>query len=309
MKANRLGRLVVVVAILGGVSSARAAPLGTEFMYQGQLKEGGAPLDGTADFQFTLWDSAGSGNPPTGGTQVGVVQAINALPVTAGLFSVTLNGANEFGGNAFNGNARWLQIAVRSPAGGGGFTTLAPRQPLTATPHTLFALNADRLDGLDSTAFLQSVPNPLTLSGTNATHIIRGENASTTSGAAGILGMANAATGTTSGVYGESVSTSGRAVYPHFSPSVASRCWLSRKQRLVAGCVGNAAGGGRLRRVRRSGGGGKCPLWSSKTPIGADRVRGSLSTCTLQRLRESPAHSAPQGNRANTDQVLIDPLE
>jgi len=31
---------------------------------------------------------------------------------------------------------------VRSPAGGGVFTTLAPRQPLTATPHTLFALNA-----------------------------------------------------------------------------------------------------------------------------------------------------------------------
>ncbi|MFH1109114.1 MAG: hypothetical protein V1790_07970, partial [Planctomycetota bacterium] len=49
-------------------------------------------------------------------------------------------------------------------------------------------------------------------------------------------------------------------INPHFSPSVASRCWLSRKQRLVAGCVGNAAGGGRLRRVRRSGGGGECPL-------------------------------------------------
>ncbi|MEK7717059.1 MAG: hypothetical protein AAB322_04820, partial [Pseudomonadota bacterium] len=124
--------LVAVAPSLG------ETPLTTAFTYQGQLKQGGAPFDGTADFQFTLWDAAGSGNPPTGGTQVGGVQAINALPVTAGLFTVALNAGGEFGANAFNGSARWLQVAVRSPAGGGGsFTTLAPRQPLTPTPHAL----------------------------------------------------------------------------------------------------------------------------------------------------------------------------
>jgi hypothetical protein len=69
------------------------------------------------------------------------VQAINALPVTAGRFTAALNDGGEFGGNAFNGNARWLQVAVRAPAGGGGFTTLAPRQPMNATPYALFALS------------------------------------------------------------------------------------------------------------------------------------------------------------------------
>jgi len=39
-----------------------------------------------------------------------------------GLFTAELNSAGEFGPNAFNGAARWLEIAVRSPAGGGGFT-------------------------------------------------------------------------------------------------------------------------------------------------------------------------------------------
>lgn len=205
-----IGSLIALVAV---APSRGETPLGTAFTYQGQLKEGGAPLEGTADFEFTLWDAAGSGNPPTGGAQIGGMQAISAVQVTSGLFTAALNSASEFGVNAFNGNARWVQIAVRSPASDGLFTTLAPRQPLTAAPHALLALNADRLDGLDSAAFLQSVPNPLTLSGTNATHIIRGENTSTANDAVGIFGLSSAASGNTYGLSGESNSTSGRGVY------------------------------------------------------------------------------------------------
>jgi len=73
-------------------------------------------------------------------------------------------------------------------------------------------LNADLLDGLDSTAFLQSIPVPLTLSGTNTTHIIRGENASQTSGASGVFGETTGGFGLTSGLLGRSVSQSGRGV-------------------------------------------------------------------------------------------------
>ncbi|HRI44204.1 MAG TPA: hypothetical protein PLL78_03175 [Fimbriimonadaceae bacterium] len=77
----------------------------------------------------------------------------------------------------------------------------------------LTGVNADLLDGLDSTAFLQSVPLPLTLSGTNGTHIIRGENASTTNNSSGVFGYASAATGTTYGVYGRTNSPDGFAGY------------------------------------------------------------------------------------------------
>ncbi len=76
----------------------------------------------------------------------------------------------------------------------------------------LTGVNANLLDGLDSTAFLQSIPVPLTLSGTSATHIIRGENASTAGGSYGVLGYATASTGSSYGVYGLSSSTSGLGV-------------------------------------------------------------------------------------------------
>jgi len=127
---------IVVVWIVPTASPA-AAPLGTGFTYQGRLKSAGAPLTGTADFQFSLWDAAGTGSPPTGGNQVGATQAVNSVAVTGGLFTVQLNGGGEFGANALNGDARWLQIAVRSPAGSGSYTILAPRQSLTATPYAL----------------------------------------------------------------------------------------------------------------------------------------------------------------------------
>ena len=93
------------------------------------------------------------------------MQAINALQVTAGLFTVALNAGGEFGANAFSGNARWLQIAVRSPAGGGGFTTLAPRQPLTAAPHALFALNAATATNATSATMAASATNATQLNG------------------------------------------------------------------------------------------------------------------------------------------------
>ena len=102
---------------------------------------------------------------------------------------------------------------------GGKTFSLAPLfnasgSPFSVTNAALVAnLNADLLDGLNSTAFLQSIPVPLTLSGTSATHIIRGQNTSTATGAMGVFGWVGAGTGSTYGVYGQSASTSGRGVY------------------------------------------------------------------------------------------------
>jgi hypothetical protein len=55
--------------------------------------------------------------------------------VTNGLFTTTL----DFG-NQFPGAGRWLEIGVRTNAGGtGNFTTLSPRQLLTAAPYSIMS--------------------------------------------------------------------------------------------------------------------------------------------------------------------------
>lgn len=100
-------------------------PLGTDFTYQGRLRASGMPAVANADFQFALFDAVVAGG------QIGATLARDNVGVTDGLFTVSL----DFGAAAFNGEARWIEIQVRSPAGTGGFTTLTPRQPLTATPY------------------------------------------------------------------------------------------------------------------------------------------------------------------------------
>ena len=133
--------------------AAPQTPLGTGFTYQGQLKNVGGPVNSVCDMQFSLWDAAGSGSPPTGGAQMGITQTL-AVTVTSGLFTTVLNGGNEFGSNAFTGEARWLQIAVRCPGGSGAYTTLSPRQALTATPYALSLMPNATINGLNNTGNL-----------------------------------------------------------------------------------------------------------------------------------------------------------
>jgi hypothetical protein len=100
---------------------------GSAFTYQGRLTSGGAPVNGPCDFQFSLFDAASAG------TQIGSTQPATNVSVMNGLFTVAI----DFGGGAFNGAARWLEIGVRCPAGSGSYTTLSPRQALHAAPYAL----------------------------------------------------------------------------------------------------------------------------------------------------------------------------
>jgi hypothetical protein len=107
-------------------------PVGTAFTYQGRLTEAEAPANGSYDLEFKLFDAA------SGGSQVGSTVTLGSVGVTNGLFTASL----DFGTGVFAGNRRWLQMGVRPGGTGGAFTTLVPRQELTAGPNAIFALAA-----------------------------------------------------------------------------------------------------------------------------------------------------------------------
>ncbi len=110
--------------------SAWAAPLSTAFTYQGVVESNGQLADGLYDFEFRLFDAASDG------AQIGSTVSQEDVAVEKGLLTTTL----DFGGVAFTGQGRWLAIALRPGNSTGVYTTLAPRQPLLATPYALYAL-------------------------------------------------------------------------------------------------------------------------------------------------------------------------
>ena len=148
MKALCSPIVPIVVLLVAGSDVRAQAPVGTAFTYQGRLNSSGQPYTGSADMQFTLYDAAAGGHIVAGPYASGNVQ------VKDGLFTTTV----DFGAEAFNGEARWLQIGVVTPAGGGDYIPLSPRQAIQPTPyalkvpgidgHSLNAADGDPIDAL-----------------------------------------------------------------------------------------------------------------------------------------------------------------
>ncbi len=105
--------------------TAQAQPI----IYQGMLKEGGVPANGTYDFRFRLYDA------PVAGLQVGVDALVDNQSVHNGLFTVELT----FGGGIWTGAYRYLEIAVRPGTSTDPFTVLIPRVPIATVPYSYFA--------------------------------------------------------------------------------------------------------------------------------------------------------------------------
>src|SRR5437879_2303918 len=120
--------LALLLAFLNGALLSAQAQ-GTAFTYQGRLNDNGSPAAGSYDLLLTIYDSAS--NP---GTVIAGPQTNAATAVTEGLFTITL----DLGASVFTGPPRWLEIGVRTNRGA-GFTTLSPRQPLTAAPYAVLA--------------------------------------------------------------------------------------------------------------------------------------------------------------------------
>ena len=127
-------KLMVSLLLLLAAASG-AGGQGTAFTYQGKLSDGGNPATGNYDFQFKLFDTVTVGT----GTQQGSAVTVSSVTVANGIFTVQL----DFGAcpSCFNGAARFLEIAVK-PTSAETFTTLGPRQPITANPYAFRSLNA-----------------------------------------------------------------------------------------------------------------------------------------------------------------------
>jgi hypothetical protein len=132
---TKLHRSLIALALLAlstfdsQFSTAKAQ--GTAFTYQGRLNAGGSPANGSYDMTFSLFGAS------TGGRQAGNTLTYTAVGVTNGLFTATL----DFGAGVFTGANLWLDISVRTN-GGGAFSELVPRQPLTPAPYALYSPNA-----------------------------------------------------------------------------------------------------------------------------------------------------------------------
>ncbi len=204
MKARLIISVIVGIALLCGMvrstlpgAAQDAAPadsaqvdgrLGSGFSYQGRLTQGSSPVSAVCDFEFTLWDAV------SGGAQQGARQTASSVAVSQGIFTVP---SVDFGSRQFMGDSRWLEIGVRCPSGSGLFTTLSPRQALSATPYALSLQPGADITGnvLDSGADTAV----LTVANTNS--------ALSPDGAYGVLGSTASPTG--AGVKGTSTAGAG----------------------------------------------------------------------------------------------------
>ena len=117
-----------ILILMGLVScAAQAVDVGSQFSYQGELKESGSTADGQYDFQFKLYDAEANG------TQVQSTEFRDDVDVEEGLFKVDL----DFSDLPFFGEDRWLQIEVRDGSSNGAFTVLTPRQRINAVPYSI----------------------------------------------------------------------------------------------------------------------------------------------------------------------------
>jgi hypothetical protein len=131
--------LVLILAVIGTIGMLRAnGDVNTgEFLYQGQLKKDGVPINDTCDFVFSLWTDPVSTLPAD---QVGPELAFDgqdpnppSINVTNGLFSALL----DFGPMAFTDDPRWIEVSVACPAGPSAYTTLSPRDLVAGAPYSI----------------------------------------------------------------------------------------------------------------------------------------------------------------------------
>ncbi|MBE0537553.1 MAG: phage tail protein [Phycisphaerae bacterium] len=124
-------RLLAALCLLALTAGSLSA-----FTYQGRLHDQGDSAQGDYDMYFSLYDS------PVKGKRVAETIELPEVPVTHGYFTVEL----EFDASVFNGQPRWLHIAIRRSGSGLSPQAVLPRQKISPTPQALHAGVADRIE-------------------------------------------------------------------------------------------------------------------------------------------------------------------
>jgi hypothetical protein len=147
MIGNRKLNIVMTLfsVVLLCCASVAQATVPEEISYQGQLTDAvGAPLEGTYDVWFYLYDA------PSGGILLWDEQ--QSVVVTDGIYNVQLGAVSPLEVTVFSGNTVYLEVVIYNPATT-TWETLAPRQQLTSTAYAFQAENAQSLEGYGSADF------------------------------------------------------------------------------------------------------------------------------------------------------------
>lgn len=151
------------------------------FSFQGVVRDAsGQPISTPTDMEFRLFH-----HPTSDLVQVGPTISASEVPVDKGVFTREL----DFG-DVFKGEARWLEVRVRNPAGSGAFTTILPRTLITTAPYASHALRA--------TSATQATEAQFATYATNAGIATTATNAASSpwSGLTGQAGVTSASIGT-----------------------------------------------------------------------------------------------------------------
>lgn len=170
-----LSRLLAAVFLFA--AALNLAAQGTAISYQGRLNVSGTPANTNYNFRFAVFDA------PTNGNRISIWLTNAAVPVSNGLFTVTLNfGPGVFNGTD-NGSNDWLDIGVCA-MGLTNFTDLTPRQPILPVPYALFATSASNLLGTLLATQLAGTVSSALISGTysNGVNFVNASNSFTGNG-------------------------------------------------------------------------------------------------------------------------------
>jgi hypothetical protein len=132
-------RLFVVsaigVAALTLILSAPAAAVPLLVNYQGQLLDGGRPVDGTVQMTFALYGDPSGGGPLWSETQ--------SVSLSSGVYSVLLGSVAPLSPDTFGPAGVYLGVTIDAAGGG---EEMSPRLPIVSTGYAFRAARAEAVD-------------------------------------------------------------------------------------------------------------------------------------------------------------------